>query len=120
MHKYKLYNRPVVFIHGNSDGALANGSEEWNQGWSASIEYFLQNGYKSAELYAITYGDRNMNNSMQRFSLAEKIIIYSLRVETNKFWPSHISQEYFLRIKLNIMKLPNIRYYNRQSIATLG
>ncbi|KAI3415570.1 hypothetical protein GPALN_005175 [Globodera pallida] len=64
-----LKNRPVIFIHGNSDGALAQGDEEWAQGWSANIEYFLNNGYSSAEMYAITYGNRNLTYAMNRVSL---------------------------------------------------
>uniref|UniRef100_A0A914H3Q4 Lipase n=1 Tax=Globodera rostochiensis TaxID=31243 RepID=A0A914H3Q4_GLORO len=62
----KLKNRPVIFIHGNSDGALAQGDEEWSQGWSANIKYFLINGYSSAEMYAITYGNRNLTYAMNR------------------------------------------------------
>uniref|UniRef100_A0A914H073 Lipase n=1 Tax=Globodera rostochiensis TaxID=31243 RepID=A0A914H073_GLORO len=61
-----LKNRPVIFIHGNSDGALAQGDEEWSQGWSANIKYFLINGYSSAEMYAITYGNRNLTYAMNR------------------------------------------------------
>ncbi|KAL3075699.1 hypothetical protein niasHS_012529 [Heterodera schachtii] len=57
---------PIVFIHGNSDGALADGAEEWAQGWSANIEHFHRMGYTSAELYAITYGDRMLANALTR------------------------------------------------------
>lgn len=69
--KFKFFNfqirkRPVIFIHGNSDGALAVGEEEWSQGWSATIAHLLNNGYSTAELYAVTYGDRNFTNTLQR------------------------------------------------------
>ncbi|KAL3089448.1 hypothetical protein niasHT_020872 [Heterodera trifolii] len=57
---------PIVFIHGNSDGALADGAEEWAQGWSANIEHFQRMDYTSAELYAITYGDRLLANALTR------------------------------------------------------
>uniref|UniRef100_A0A914I6R6 Triacylglycerol lipase n=1 Tax=Globodera rostochiensis TaxID=31243 RepID=A0A914I6R6_GLORO len=61
-----INKRPIVFIHGNSDGALAEGVDEWAQGWSATIEHLHRRGYSAAELYAITYGDRNLNNSLTR------------------------------------------------------
>ncbi|KAI1699912.1 lipase (class 2) domain-containing protein [Ditylenchus destructor] len=61
---------PVIFIHGNSDGALsANYDAQPNlsdEGWSASIAEFLQNGYTSSELYAVTYGDRELENAVHR------------------------------------------------------
>ena len=62
----KVTRPPVIFIHGNSDGALADGKDEWAQGWSASIEHFLSKGYSTAELYAVTYGDRILANSLKR------------------------------------------------------
>ncbi|KAI1697555.1 lipase (class 2) domain-containing protein [Ditylenchus destructor] len=73
----KLNHYPVIFIHGNSDGAMnanyaaANPSDE---GWSASISEFLQNGYTSAELYAVTYGDRELKNSLHRTMDCETVI----------------------------------------------
>jgi lipase (class 2) len=47
-------NQPVIFIHGNSDSALGTG--EPFTGWTASINYFLSQGYKTSELYATTWG----------------------------------------------------------------
>jgi hypothetical protein len=64
--KQEVKRRPVLFIHGNSDGALAEGREQWAQGWSATIEHFMEKGYTSAELYALTHGDRNLANSLNR------------------------------------------------------
>jgi len=59
--------RPVIFIHGNSDGALAFGDHESQQGWSTAIEHFQTvGGYSSAELYALTYGDRELANALTR------------------------------------------------------
>ena len=46
-----IVNRPVVFIHGNSDGALTDGSL-YGTGWTKTIQYFMQQGYSTAELYA--------------------------------------------------------------------
>uniref|UniRef100_A0A7E4VP20 Lipase n=1 Tax=Panagrellus redivivus TaxID=6233 RepID=A0A7E4VP20_PANRE len=61
----KIKHQPVIFIHGNSDGALDDGNE-YSSGWTASIEHFMSNGYTSAELYAITWGDRNLTHSHGR------------------------------------------------------
>ena len=65
-----ILRTPVVFIHGNSDGALAAEqrpeTEQWNKGWSSSIQHFLRNGYTSAELYAITYGDRQLEKAREK------------------------------------------------------
>ncbi|MBX7172833.1 MAG: hypothetical protein K1X72_17820 [Pyrinomonadaceae bacterium] len=52
-----LANEPVIFIHGNSDAA--NGNAYGMTGWTASRNYFISQGYKGAELYAITWGDSN-------------------------------------------------------------
>lgn len=52
-----LVNQPVIFIHGNSDAALGN--SYGMTGWIASRNYFISQGYKGAELYAITWGDNN-------------------------------------------------------------
>ena len=48
-----VVNQPVIFIHGNSDRAVGGTFG----GWSDSLDYFLANGYTSAELYATTWGD---------------------------------------------------------------
>ncbi|KAK0401244.1 hypothetical protein QR680_015665 [Steinernema hermaphroditum] len=50
-------NYPVVFIHGNADGALSNGTR-YGTGWTNSIKAFLENGYSPTELYATTWGNR--------------------------------------------------------------
>uniref|UniRef100_A0A914M440 Uncharacterized protein n=1 Tax=Meloidogyne incognita TaxID=6306 RepID=A0A914M440_MELIC len=69
----KMRNRPslvLVFIHGNSDGALAGHGGDWNSGWSKSISYFMSHGgYTTAELYAITYGVRDITKSLERYFL---------------------------------------------------
>ncbi|MGD1842232.1 MAG: lipase family protein [Thermonemataceae bacterium] len=53
-----IKNQPVIFIHGNSDKAV--GSAIFQTGWTASIDYFLSQGYSQAELYAITWGDADI------------------------------------------------------------
>lgn len=47
-----IKKEPVVFIHGNSDQALGG----LYGGWSEQLAYFISKGYRSAELYATTYG----------------------------------------------------------------
>uniref|UniRef100_A0A915MXD4 Lipase n=2 Tax=Meloidogyne incognita group TaxID=654580 RepID=A0A915MXD4_MELJA len=73
-HGEEIRKRPVIFIHGNSDGALSAGEEEWAQGWSASISHLLANGYSTSELYAVTYGDRNFTNTLKRTVDCETLI----------------------------------------------
>lgn len=60
-----VVNQPVIFIHGNSDKAV--GSTTGQTGWTASIDYFLSQGYKSSELYATTYGPANALLSSQQY-----------------------------------------------------
>ena len=50
-----VVNQPVIFIHGNGDSALGTGVVGMT-GWSASLADFRSKGYKSAELYATTWG----------------------------------------------------------------
>lgn len=52
-----VVNQPVIFIHGNSDSAL--GQSSIFTGWNSSIDYFKSQGYKTSELYAMTWGDAN-------------------------------------------------------------
>ncbi|GMR59056.1 hypothetical protein PMAYCL1PPCAC_29251, partial [Pristionchus mayeri] len=52
----KLVNAPVIFIHRNSDSALGAGLFS---GWTNSIQFFLEKGYTTAELYATSWGDIN-------------------------------------------------------------
>jgi hypothetical protein len=52
-----VVNQPVIFIHGNSDAA--NGTNYGFTGWTASRNYFISQGYKGSELYAVTWGDAN-------------------------------------------------------------
>uniref|UniRef100_A0A0K0ET00 Lipase n=1 Tax=Strongyloides stercoralis TaxID=6248 RepID=A0A0K0ET00_STRER len=62
---YIVRRRPVIFIHGNSDGALSDGSI-YGTGWNSHLKGFLNNGYTAAELYGITWGDRNPNNAFEK------------------------------------------------------
>jgi triacylglycerol lipase len=57
---------PVIFIHGNSDRALAYGSATYT-GWSASINYFESQGYRARELYATTWGPANVLYTSQQY-----------------------------------------------------
>ncbi|CAJ0592083.1 unnamed protein product [Cylicocyclus nassatus] len=57
-------NVPVIFIHGNSDAALH--LSKTATGWTNSIQYFLDQGYTQAELYATSWGDTNTNNAAKR------------------------------------------------------
>lgn len=58
---------PVIFIHGNSDKAL--GDVFTQTGWTASIDYFLSQGYQKRELYAITWGPADpLQSSLQYHS----------------------------------------------------
>jgi hypothetical protein len=59
-----LAHDPVVFIHGNSDCALCTAISQ--TGWSASRNYFLAQGYTSAELYATTWGTANLLDAYQQ------------------------------------------------------
>lgn len=61
-----IVNQPVIFIHGNSDRALGDGSL-LNTGWAASRAYFLSKGYTQAELYATTWGPANVLLSGQQY-----------------------------------------------------
>lgn len=60
-----VVNQPVIFIHGNSDAA--NGTSYGMTGWTASRNYFISQGYKNSELYAITWGDANPLSSGNQY-----------------------------------------------------
>uniref|UniRef100_A0A0K0FBF5 Lipase EstA/Esterase EstB family-containing protein n=1 Tax=Strongyloides venezuelensis TaxID=75913 RepID=A0A0K0FBF5_STRVS len=55
--------RPIIFVHGNSDGALSDGTT-WGTGWNSHISFFLKTGYNMSELYGITWGYRNSLDPM--------------------------------------------------------
>ena len=54
-----IVNQPVIFIHGNSDRAIGG----TYGGWNNSIDYFLANGYTSAEVYATTWGPASTSSA---------------------------------------------------------
>ncbi|MGF1533375.1 MAG: hypothetical protein ACFCUI_06715 [Bernardetiaceae bacterium] len=60
-----IQNQPVIFIHGNSDKAL--GDQPGQTGWTSSIEYFQSQGYKRAEIYAITWGPASAAQSANQY-----------------------------------------------------
>uniref|UniRef100_A0A0N4VIS1 Lipase n=1 Tax=Enterobius vermicularis TaxID=51028 RepID=A0A0N4VIS1_ENTVE len=51
-----LHHEPVIFIHGTADAALYI-QPPIATGWTRSIQYFLEQNYTSAELYATTWGE---------------------------------------------------------------
>lgn len=51
----RVSKTPVIFLHGNSDTALA--TNKLSTGWDNSINYFETQGYTSAELYATSWQD---------------------------------------------------------------
>ena len=52
-----IFNRPIVFIHGNGDIAI-NGDFN-TRGYSKVVQKYLAQGYRSSELYATTWGTGN-------------------------------------------------------------
>ncbi|OHD12631.1 MAG: hypothetical protein A2Y41_09975 [Spirochaetes bacterium GWB1_36_13] len=66
-----IVNEPVVFIHGNGDNA--SGSAMPMGGWVTSRNYFLANGYKSSELYAVNYGLSGATNAALNYHTAANI-----------------------------------------------
>ncbi|HOJ49450.1 MAG TPA: hypothetical protein PKW55_01415 [Spirochaetota bacterium] len=55
---------PVIFIHGNND---------YSQSWQTIRQYFLNNGYTPAELYAIGWGNKGTGENLNNFHKAEWI-----------------------------------------------
>jgi triacylglycerol lipase len=47
-------HNPIVYFHGNSDVAVGTNGDF--NGFTASIEHFLSQGYKKSELYITTWG----------------------------------------------------------------
>lgn len=68
-----VLHQPVVFVHGNSDGALAIPGN-YSSGWSSTISYFLEQGYSSSELYVTTWGDRDPANAKYRSHNCEYLL----------------------------------------------
>jgi hypothetical protein len=58
-------NQPVILIHGNSDKAV--GTTTGQTGWTATINYLQSNGYKSSEVYAITWGPADALQSSNQY-----------------------------------------------------
>nr|CAD2157754.1 unnamed protein product [Meloidogyne enterolobii] len=52
----QIQKEPVIFIHGTGDAALHTQGPQAT-GWTRSIQYFMEQNYTSAELYATTWGD---------------------------------------------------------------
>ena len=72
-----LKQDPVIFIHGNSDRAIGG----LFGGWSDSRNVFLSNGYRSAELYATTYGDPETQTPDQYAHTKNNILQIRLFIE---------------------------------------
>jgi len=60
-----VVNQPVIFIHGNSDSAI--GQSSVFTGWNSSINYFASQGYKTSEMYAMTWGDADPMQSAYQY-----------------------------------------------------
>lgn len=61
-----ITRQPVIFVHGNSDRALGDGTSSLT-GWRASIDYFEGQGYRARELYATTWGPASSYYSSQQY-----------------------------------------------------
>jgi len=61
-------NNPIIFIHGNSDQAIGNGTTlaSWQTGFRDLIQYLISKGYKESELYITTWGPANPNLASQQ------------------------------------------------------
>ncbi|KAI1715896.1 lipase (class 2) domain-containing protein [Ditylenchus destructor] len=122
-----INNYPVIFIHGNSDGALSTNSDVTgpslsDDGWSASIAEFLQNGYKSAELYAITYGDRQLKNALYKTTDCETVIHLRRFVEavlayTNSSYVHIISHSMGVSFARRLIKGGNLMELGKKSVT---
>uniref|UniRef100_A0A0N5BR56 Lipase n=1 Tax=Strongyloides papillosus TaxID=174720 RepID=A0A0N5BR56_STREA len=62
----KITKTPIIFFHGNGDGALRSGEDEFGSGWSDIMLTFTKHGYKPSSMYAYTYGDRDMKTAYSR------------------------------------------------------
>lgn len=60
-----VVNQPVIFVHGNGD--TADGTQMVMGGWVTSRNYFLANGYKPTELYAVNFGLPGMLNAANNY-----------------------------------------------------
>ncbi|CAA93529.2 LIPaSe related [Caenorhabditis elegans] len=72
----KVKHSPIVFIHGNSDSALKYGNDQYQSGWDTVVQYFMDRGYTLAELYGISYGDRNMTQSVFRVFNCQDLLLH--------------------------------------------
>ncbi len=78
-----LQQTPVVFVHGNSDRAIGG----LYGGWEAVLPSYLQQDFRSAELYGTTYGEpttttadaylHDQANLMQVRSMIEAVLEYT-------------------------------------------
>lgn len=64
--------QPVIFIHGNSDKAV--GTQFGQSGWTESLNYFLNQGYTQAELYAFTWGDADASSAANNYHSREFVM----------------------------------------------
>uniref|UniRef100_A0A915DCE4 Lipase n=1 Tax=Ditylenchus dipsaci TaxID=166011 RepID=A0A915DCE4_9BILA len=127
-HEQQINQHPVIFIHGNSDGALDLNDADVsvdpsNMGWSASIEQFLENGYSTAELYAITYGDRQIKNSIHRSMDCQTVVRLRRFVEavmeyTNASYVDIIAHSMGVSLARRIIKGGNMReVFNQTEVS---
>jgi len=70
-----ITHTPIIMIHGNSDVAVGTGSPQaWQTGFTQTINYFQNKGYKKSEMYITTWGDGNPNNAYTRIHSSDVVI----------------------------------------------
>ncbi|GMR52790.1 hypothetical protein PMAYCL1PPCAC_22985 [Pristionchus mayeri] len=105
---HQVTRTPIIFYHGNEDGALAVPGN-YTSGSSSQIEYFLGAGYSSAELYVTTWGTRDSNLSMTNdhsCSMMQLLRRFTLAVMeyTQSRWVNLISHSMGVTIARKIVK----------------
>lgn len=62
----RLRRRPVIWIHGNADAALGTPHHR-HSGWGSSLNHFMAQGYAPRELYALTWGEADMDKALCQY-----------------------------------------------------
>ena len=74
----KIVNRPIIFIHGNSDVGFGRGTvdgqETWQTGFRSLANYFVSKGYKKSELYVTTWGTANSKNASDNYHSKNNVL----------------------------------------------
>lgn len=72
-----IAKEPVIFVHGNSDRAIGGSLG----GWDASIRAFLAAGYRSRELYALTWGPADSTQAASQYHSRAHVMLVRQFVE---------------------------------------